>query len=67
MAARARLKDENIKEKSRSPFVVVYFNASGLTPIQLTPNSWAYLLRFTKYAKQILREESSVVCFGQCS
>lgn len=45
------------------PFVVFYLQASGLSPIQLTPNSQAYLLGFTHFAKCILGEKPSVAFF----
>lgn len=45
------------------PFVVAFFNGSKITPIQLTPNSWAYLFGFTKYAKQILKAKPSIALF----
>lgn len=32
-------------------FTVEYLQASGLAPIQLTPNSWDYLLSFVKFAR----------------
>lgn len=44
-------------------FIKFYLNAFELTPIQLTPNSQAYLLGFTKYARQILRAEPSINLF----
>lgn len=45
------------------PFLASCFNTFGLTPIQLTPNSWAYLLSFTKYARKILRKKPGVALF----
>lgn len=35
------------------PFPVSYRNSSGLTSIQLSPNSWMCLLGFAKYVRQI--------------
>lgn len=45
------------------PFVVDYLQASGLIPIQLTPNSWAYLLGFTGFARWVLGEMPSIALF----
>lgn len=44
-------------------FVKSYLYSSSLTPIQLMPNSWAYLPRFTKYAKLILGVEPTILLF----
>lgn len=45
------------------PFAMSYLNSSSLTPIQLSPNVWAYLFGFVKYARQVLKVELSVALF----
>lgn len=45
------------------PFAIAYFNVFYLTPIQLTPNSWVYLLGLAKYPRQILKVMPNIVLF----
>lgn len=48
---------------SLNSFATKYLRASSLTPIQLTPNSWAYLLSFVKFASHVLGKETNMALF----
>lgn len=45
------------------PFTVAYLQALGLTLILLIPNSWAYLLGFSNFARYILCKKPSMAFF----